>query len=97
MESFSSPKTERIACKVYRTRDQAWADVFDYIQRFHNPRRRHSTLSYVSPAEFEMQSRLAQDGVTQTGSSPNDDINIRARSKCSSINNLIESATALLE
>jgi len=54
MESFfSSLKTERIACKVYRTRDQARADVFDYIERFYNPRRRHSTIGYLSPMEFE--------------------------------------------
>ena len=37
MESFfSSLKTERTARKVYRTRDQARADVFDYIERFYN-------------------------------------------------------------
>jgi putative transposase len=35
MESFfSSPKTERTARKMYRTRDEARADVFDYIERF---------------------------------------------------------------
>jgi len=35
MESFlSSLKTERTARKTYRTRDQARADVFDYIERF---------------------------------------------------------------
>ena len=60
MESFfSSLKTERTARKTYRTRDQAKADVFDYIERFYNPRRRHSTLGYVSPMEFEKQVRLA--------------------------------------
>ena len=60
MESFfSSLKTERTARKTYRTRDQAKADVFDYIERFYNPRRRHSTLGYVSPIEFENQRRLA--------------------------------------
>jgi putative transposase len=60
MESFfSSLKTERVAGKVYRTRDQARADVFDYIERFYNPRRRHSTLGYLSPVEFEMQAKLA--------------------------------------
>ena len=32
---------------------QARADVFDYIERFYNPMRRHSTLGYVSPAQFE--------------------------------------------
>jgi hypothetical protein len=38
MESFfSSLKTERVRRKVYRTRDQARADVFDDIERFYNP------------------------------------------------------------
>jgi putative transposase len=54
MESFfSSLKIERTARKVYRTRDQARADVFDYIERFYNPQRRHSTIGYISPMEFE--------------------------------------------
>ncbi len=54
MESFfSSLKTERTARKVYRTRDEARADVFDYIERFYNPRRQHSTLGYLSPVQFE--------------------------------------------
>ncbi len=54
MESFfSSLKTERIGKKVYRTRDDARADVFDYVERFYNPVRRHSTIGYVSPVEFE--------------------------------------------
>jgi putative transposase len=54
MESFfSSLKTERTARKVYHTRDQARADVFDYIERFYNPQRRHSTIGYLSPMEFE--------------------------------------------
>lgn len=60
MESFfSSLKTERTARKVYRTRDDARADVFDYIERFYNPRRRHSTLGYMSPVEFEEKAMLA--------------------------------------
>jgi len=50
---FSSLKTERTARKVYRTRNQARADVFDYIERFYNPHRRHSTIGYISPMEFE--------------------------------------------
>lgn len=54
MESFfSSLKMERTARKVYRTREQARADVFDYIERFYNSTRRHSTLGYVSPIQFE--------------------------------------------
>ena len=54
MESFfSSLKIERTARKNYRTRDEARADVFDYIERFYNPVRRHSTIGYISPMEFE--------------------------------------------
>ncbi len=54
MESFfSSLKTERTARKIFRTREQARAKVFDYIERFYNPTRRHSTLGYVSPIAFE--------------------------------------------
>ncbi len=54
MESFfSSLKIKRTGRKVYRTRDKAWADMFDYIERFYNPHRRHSKLGYISPMEFE--------------------------------------------
>jgi putative transposase len=59
MESFfSSLKTERTARKLYRTRDDARADVFDYIERFYNPKRRHSTIGYLSPMEFEQKAGL---------------------------------------
>lgn len=55
MESFfKSPKTERVDRKVYRT--QAHADVLDYIERFYNGERCHSTVGYVSPIQFEQQS-----------------------------------------
>ena len=54
MESFfSSLKTERTARRVYRSREQARSDVFDYIECFYNPTRRHSTIGYVSPVQFE--------------------------------------------
>jgi len=60
MESFfSSLKTERVRKKVYRTRTQAKADVFDYIECFYNPTRRHSTLGYLSPIDFERQAGVA--------------------------------------
>jgi len=53
------PRGERVAGKIYRTRDQARADVLDYIERFYNPRRRHSTIGYISPMEFEAKVKLA--------------------------------------
>ncbi len=55
MESFvSTLKTERTAIKVYRTRNEARADIFDDIQRFYDPRRKHSKLGDLSPIEFEV-------------------------------------------
>jgi putative transposase len=56
---FSSLKTERTGRKTYRTRDEARADVFDYIERFYNQKRRHSTIGFMSPMEFERQAGLA--------------------------------------
>jgi putative transposase len=45
MESFfSSLKIERTADTLYRSRDEAKADVFDYIERFYNRKRRHSRI-----------------------------------------------------
>lgn len=41
------------------SRAEAKADVFDYIERFYNARRRHSTLGYLSPVQFEQQMQLA--------------------------------------
>jgi putative transposase len=42
-----------------RTWHAARAEVFDYIERFYNPTRRHSAIGYLSPVEFE---RLASSG-----------------------------------
>ena len=54
MESFfSTLKTERLSRKTYCSRDELRADVFDYIERFYNPKRRHSTIGYISPVQFE--------------------------------------------
>lgn len=60
MESFfKSLKTERTDQKIYRTRVDAKADVFDYIEVFYNGKRRHSTIGYLSPIQFEQQMQLA--------------------------------------
>ena len=59
MESFfSSLKSERLNRRTYRSRDDVRADVFSYIEQFYNPRRRHSTLGYVSPMEYEKQAGI---------------------------------------
>lgn len=50
---FSSLKRERVRRRIYATRKDARADLFDYIEVFYNRTRRHSYLGQVSPAEFE--------------------------------------------
>ena len=55
----SSPRSRPNEQRLYRTRDEARADVFDYIERFYNPKRRHLTIGYMSPMEFERQAGLA--------------------------------------
>lgn len=54
---FSSLKKERIKKRIYKTRDLARADVFDYIEMFYNRTRRHSHLGGVSPEAFESASK----------------------------------------
>ena len=50
---FSSLKVERVGRHIYRTRDEARSDLFDYIELFYNPTRRHSHIGGVSPEAFE--------------------------------------------
>ena len=50
---FGTLKTERIHHQTYQTRSQAKADVFAYIETWYNPRRRHSSLGYLSPVAYE--------------------------------------------
>jgi transposase InsO family protein len=54
---FASLETELIDRSSWRTRADARLAVFDYIEAFYNPRRRHSALGYLSPAEFERRYR----------------------------------------
>jgi putative transposase len=50
---FGTLKTELIHHRRYSTRAQARSDIFAYIEGFYNTRRRHSSLGYLSPNEFE--------------------------------------------
>jgi putative transposase len=50
---FASLKRERTKRRKYQTREQARADVFDYIERFYNRQRRHGYVGNISPTEFE--------------------------------------------
>jgi len=53
---FGLLKRERVNRVRYRTRDQARADLFDYIEVFYNRKRRHGYLGNISPADFEERS-----------------------------------------
>ena len=54
MESFfASLKKELVHHEDYATREQARASIFEYIEAFYNRVRRHSSLGYVAPAEYE--------------------------------------------
>jgi transposase InsO family protein len=60
MESFfATLKKELVHHEDYQTRQQARASLFEYIEAFYNPKRRHSSLGYLSPANYEA-SRKAQ-------------------------------------
>jgi len=54
---FSSLKKERIKKRIYKTRDIAKEDIFDYIEVFYNRKRRHTHLGGVSPEAFEAASK----------------------------------------
>jgi putative transposase len=57
-------KKEKIYRQSWPTRAEARTAVFTYIEGWYNPRRRHSTLAYLSPIEFERHhAQLAQPGV----------------------------------
>jgi putative transposase len=52
---FATLKTELVYLTKFKTREEAKRAIFDFIETFYNHRRRHSTLDYVSPVEFENQ------------------------------------------
>lgn len=52
---FSNLKTERIKKKIYKTRNEGRAEVFNYIELFYNPVRRHGNNDGLSPVEYEKQ------------------------------------------
>jgi len=53
---FASLKTERTEGTSYADYVAVTRDVADYIERFYNPKRLHSTLTYISPVEYELTS-----------------------------------------
>ncbi len=61
---FQLLKRERIRRRTYLTRDAARQDVFDYIEMFYNPKRKHTNNGMLSPVDFEIrQQKLTEAGV----------------------------------
>jgi len=60
---FNLLKRERIRRRAYKTREDARSDVFDYIEMFYNPKRKHARNGMLSPADFERQQQRKLQGV----------------------------------
>ena len=60
---FNLLKRERIRRRKYKTREKARCDVFDYIEFFYNPQRKHVRNGMLSPIDFEQQQKLKMQGV----------------------------------
>ena len=57
---FGNLKNELVHHRIFKTREQARAELFDYIEVFYNRQRAHSTLQYLSPVEYENLNRAAE-------------------------------------
>jgi putative transposase len=60
---FSSLKNEYVSFERFRTRVEAQIKIFEWIEVFYNRIRRHSTLGYVSPVDFEEGKTYAYNSV----------------------------------
>ena len=60
---FNLLKRERVRRRTYKTRAEARQDVFDYIEMFYNPVRKHATNGMLSPVNFEREQNTNNEGV----------------------------------
>jgi len=58
---FATLKKELVHRRSWPTRRELIGEVFEYIEAFYNRQRRHSTLGYLTPEQFENRS-LSADG-----------------------------------
>lgn len=66
---FATLECELIDRATWRSRDEAMLAIFEFIEGFYNPRRRHSSIGYLSPMSFE-QRAAASAGDQSTGKLP---------------------------
>ena len=64
---FGTLKQELVNRRRFSTRDAARNEVFEYIEVWYNRQRRHSSLGYLSPAEFERQALAGATGTARSG------------------------------
>ena len=57
---FANLKNELVHHRTFATRDQARAEIFDYIEIFYNRQRAHATLRYISPVDYENSQRVTE-------------------------------------
>ena len=61
---FNLLKREHIRRRTYKTREQARQDIFDYIEMFYNPKRKHARNGVLSSVDFENRQRnMNQEGL----------------------------------
>jgi putative transposase len=62
---FATLETELFDRSNFTSRDQARLQVFDFIEGFYNPRRRHSALGYLSPENYEQRESEKEENLEQ--------------------------------
>ena len=60
---FNLLKRERIRRRTCKTRVEAGQDVFEYIEMFYNPKRKHARNGMLSPVKFERLQEMKPEGV----------------------------------
>lgn len=60
---FQLLKRERVWRRTYKDRETARRDVFEYIEMFYNPKRKHTNNGILSPVDYEKQQNMKMRGV----------------------------------
>jgi putative transposase len=75
---FATLQTELLDRRGWPTRQTLRTAIFDYIEAFYNPRRRHSTIGYLSPSEFERRWLSEGRSTFVTASTPSPTLSTKA-------------------
>jgi len=60
---FNLIKGELVRRRLYKTRDEARKDIFDYIKMFYNLKRKHGRNGMMSPIDYGRQQKIRSEGV----------------------------------